>query len=167
VLPKITVEGRITNDPELRFTQSGDAVASFTVVSQDRKKGQDGKWEDAGEPMFLRVSVWRQYAENVAESLTKGDSVIVSGKLMQRSYQDREGAKRTSFEIQADEVAVPLRFRTVRHGEGRAERGGQQRQQQPSDDPWASTAPAGGGDPWAPPQDPPFHHDPRHNHTMA
>jgi single-strand DNA-binding protein len=162
MLPKITVEGRITADPELRFTQSGDAVASFTVVSQDRKKGDDGKWIDAGEAMFLRVSVWRQYAENVAESLLKGDSVVVTGKLGQRSYTDREGNKRTSFEIQADEIAVPLRFRTVRHGEGRAERGSQQRQA-PADDPWASV-PAGGGsgDPWAS-DEPPFHHDPAMN----
>jgi single-strand DNA-binding protein len=151
VLPKITVEGRITGDPELRFTQSGDAVASFTVASNDRKKGDDGKWVDAGETLFLRVSVWRQYAENVAESLVKGDSVIVTGRLGQRSYTDREGAKRTSYEIQADDIAVPLRFRTVRHGEGRAERGSQH---QAADDPWAAPASAG-GDPWSTP-DPPF-----------
>ena len=98
----ITVVGNITDDPELRFTPSGAAVANFTVASTPRTLNkQTNEWED-GEAMFLRCSIWRQAAENVAESLQKGTRVIVNGRMRARSWEDREGNKRTSFEIDVD-----------------------------------------------------------------
>ena len=98
----ITVIGNLTNDPELRFTPSGSAVANFTVASTPRTfDRQSNEWKD-GETLFLRASVWREAAENVAESLTKGMRVIVTGRLTMRQYETREGEKRTSTEIQVD-----------------------------------------------------------------
>ena len=97
----VTIVGNLTNDPELRFTPSGAAVASFTVASTPRVLDKaTNEWKD-GEALFMRCSVWRQYAENVAESLTKGSRVIVTGRLKQRSYETREGEKRTVYEIEA------------------------------------------------------------------
>jgi single-strand DNA-binding protein len=107
----VTVVGNITADPELRFTQSGAAVANFTVVKNNRTK-QGDQWVD-GEPDFYRVNVWRTLAENVGESLRKGDRVIVSGKLQSRSFETREGEKRTSWEITADAVGPDLRWATA------------------------------------------------------
>lgn len=110
----ITVVGNLTADPELRFTPSGAAVANFTVASTPRifdSKAQD--YRD-GETLFMRVSVWRDQAEAVAESLVKGTRVVVTGKLEQRSYETREGEKRTSYEMQADEVAPSLRYATAK-----------------------------------------------------
>ena len=105
----ITVIGNLTSDPELRFTQSGAAVASFTVASTPRMfDKQSGDWKD-GDALFLRCSIWRQAAENVAESLTRGMRVIVSGRLRQRSYETKEGEKRTVYEIEADDVGPSLR----------------------------------------------------------
>src|SRR5579864_2076224 len=100
----ITVVGNLTADPELRFTPSGAAVASFTIASTPRTFDRNSnEWKD-GEALFLRCSIWRQAAENVAESLTKGMRVIVSGRLRQRSYQTKEGEKRTLVELDVEEI---------------------------------------------------------------
>src|SRR3978361_1770755 len=110
----ITVIGNLTNEPELRFTPSGQAVASFTVASTPRTLDrQSNEWKD-GDALFLRCSVWRQAAENVAESLHKGFRVIVQGRLKQRSFETREGEKRTVVELDVDEVGPSLRSATAR-----------------------------------------------------
>ena len=120
--PIITVVGNLTADPELRFTPNGAAVASFTVASTPRTfDRQANQWVD-GEALFLRCSVWKEAAENVAESLTKGMRVIVQGRLKARSYEDRDGNKRTSWELDVDEVGPALRFATAKVT--RAQRGG-------------------------------------------
>ena len=106
----ITIIGNLTADPELRFTPSGAAVASFTVASTPRTfDRQAGEWKD-GETLFMRCSIWRDAAENVAESLTKGTRVIVQGRLVQRSYTTREGENRTVVEMQVDEIGPSLRY---------------------------------------------------------
>lgn len=149
--PPITVVGNLTSDPELRFTPSGAAVANFTVASTPRTLDkQSNEWKD-GETMFLSCSVWRQVAENVAESLVKGSRVIVTGRLKARSYETREGEKRTVFEIEVDEVGPSLRYanakvtKTQRGGGG----GGGFNSGGGGGDPWSSGgqggAPAGGG----------------------
>ncbi|HLV04040.1 single-stranded DNA-binding protein [uncultured Georgenia sp.] len=118
----ITVVGNLTADPELRFTPSGAAVASFTVASTPRTfDRQANEWKD-GETLFLRCSVWREAAENVAESLAKGMRVIVQGRLVQRSFETREGEKRTVVEMQVDEVGPSLRYATAKVT--RTQRGG-------------------------------------------
>jgi len=118
----ITVVGNLTADPELRFTPSGAAVASFTVASTPRTfDRQANEWKD-GETLFLRCSVWREAAENVAESLAKGNRVIVQGRLVQRSFETREGEKRTVVEMQVDEVGPSLRYATAKVT--RTQRGG-------------------------------------------
>ena len=125
----ITVVGNLTNDPELRFTPSGSAVANFTIASTPRTfDRQSNEWKD-GETLFLRASVWREAAENVAESLTKGMRVIVSGRLKSRSYETKEGEKRTVIELEVDEIGPSLRYanakvnRTQRSG-GQGGQGG-------------------------------------------
>lgn len=162
----ITVVGNLVDDPELRFTPSGAAVAKFRVASTPRTfDRQTNEWKD-GESLFLTCSVWRQAAENVAESLQRGMRVVVQGRLKQRSYEDREGVKRTVYELDVEEVGPSLKNATAkvtkttgRGGQG-GYGGGQQQggswgggpsggQQQggggaPADDPWASSAPAGG-----------------------
>ena len=149
----ITVVGNLTGDPELRFTPSGAAVANFTIASTPRTfDRQTNEWKD-GEALFLSCSVWRQAAENVAESLQKGMRVVVQGNLRSRQYETREGEKRTVFEIQVDEVGPSLRYatakvtRTQRQG-GSSYGGGQQGGgSAPADDPWANqpaAAPQGG-----------------------
>ena len=111
---QITLVGNLVDDPELRFTPSGAAVANFRVASTPRTfDRQAGEWRD-GESMFLTCSVWRQYAENVAESLQRGMRVIVQGKLKQRSFETKEGEKRTVFEIDVDEVGPALRSATAK-----------------------------------------------------
>ena len=106
----ITIVGNLTADPEMRFTPSGAAVASFTVASTPRTfDRQAGEWKD-GETLFMRCSIWRDAAENVAESLTKGTRVIVQGRLVQRSYNTREGENRTVVEMQVDEIGPSLRY---------------------------------------------------------
>ena len=118
----ITVVGNLTADPELRFTPSGAAVASFTVASTPRTfDRQTSEWKD-GDTLFLRCSIWREAAENVAESLTKGTRVIVQGRLVQRSFETREGEKRTVVEMQVDEVGPSLRYATAKPN--RTQRGG-------------------------------------------
>lgn len=110
---QITVVGNLTADPELRYTQSGLAVANFTVASTPRVfDRQSNDWKD-GEALFIRASVWRDYAENVAHSLMKGMAVIVTGRLVQRSYETKEGEKRTSYELEVDNIGPSLRFATA------------------------------------------------------
>jgi single-strand DNA-binding protein len=154
----ITVVGNLTADPELRYTQSGLAVANFTIASTPRTfDRQANEWKD-GEALFLRASCWREFAEHVAGSLTKGTRVIASGRLKQRSYETKEGEKRTSIELEVDEIGPSLRYATasvtraqsnrgVSGGGGSFGGGGGQ-----SDDAWAPSAPAqqssGGGDVW-------------------
>ncbi|AXK46589.1 single-stranded DNA-binding protein [Brachybacterium saurashtrense] len=135
----ITVIGNLTADPELRFTQSGIAVASFTIASTPRTfDRQSNEWKD-GEALFLRCSIWRDAAENVAESLEKGARVVAQGRLKQRSFTDREGQNRTSIELDVDEIGPSLRYATakptkVQRGGGGGGRGG-----------FGGGAPQGGG----------------------
>ena len=110
----ITVVGNLTADPELRFTPSGAAVANFTVASTPRIfDRQSSEWKD-GEALFLRCNIWREAAENVAESLTRGSRVIVTGRLKQRSFETREGEKRTVFEVEVDEIGPSLKYATAK-----------------------------------------------------
>jgi single-strand DNA-binding protein len=168
----ITVVGNLTADPELRFTPSGAAVANFTVASTPRIfDRQTSEWKD-GEALFLRCNIWREAAENVAESLTRGSRVIVTGRLKQRSFETREGEKRTVFEVEVDEIGPSLRYATAkvnkasRSGGGggggySGGGGGASRQSAPAapsggsgDDPWGSAPASGsfaGGD-----DEPPF-----------
>lgn len=109
----VTLTGNLTDEPEVRFTASGTAVANFTIASTSRVFNKDvGEWRD-GDTLFLRCTVWQQSAENLADSLGKGTRVIVSGRLRQRSFETREGEKRTSVELVVDEVGVSLRYATV------------------------------------------------------
>ena len=143
----ITVVGNLTADPELRFTPSGAAVANFTVASTPRTfDRQSNEWKD-GDPLFLPCSIWRQAAEHVAESLTKGTRVIVTGRLKQRSYDDREGNKRTIYEVEVEEVGPSLLRATavVTRATSGAQPGRQPAARQPAGrpqaaDPWAAQA---------------------------
>lgn len=118
----ITVVGNLTADPELRFTPSGAAVANFTVASTPRiYDRQSSEWKD-GEALFLRCNIWREAAENVAESLTRGSRVIVTGRLKQRSYETREGEKRTVVEVEVEEIGPSLKYATAKVN--KASRGG-------------------------------------------
>ncbi|MFJ4920521.1 single-stranded DNA-binding protein [Streptomyces sp. NPDC088725] len=169
----ITVVGNLVDDPELRFTPSGAAVAKFRVASTPRIfDRQTNEWKD-GDGLFLTCSVWRQAAENVAESLQRGMRVVVQGRLKQRSYDDREGVKRTVYELDVEEVGPSLKNATAKvtkttgrggqggqggYGGGGGQQGGggwgggsgggqQGGGGAPADDPWASSAPAGGSQP--------------------
>jgi single-strand DNA-binding protein len=167
----ITLVGNLTADPELRFTPSGAAVANFTVASTPRTfDRQTQEWRD-GEAMFINCAVWRQAAENVAESLQKGMRVIVQGRLKSRSFETREGERRTVFEIDVDEIGPALRYATAKvtktggGGQRSGGYGGQSAGQQSgggnaggaNNDPWATNsgggdsggAPMAGNDPWA------------------
>lgn len=139
----ITLVGNLTDDPELRFTPSGAAVAKFRVASTPRYMDrQSGEWKD-GEPLFLSCNVWRQAAEHVAESLQRGTRVIVSGRLRQRSYETREGEKRTVFELEVDDIGPSLRYATAKVQKmSRSSSGGGFGSGGGSDDPWASATPA-------------------------
>jgi single-strand DNA-binding protein len=146
----ITVVGNLTDDPELRFTPSGAAVANFTVASTPRfLDKQTNEWKD-GDALFLRCSVWRQAAENIAESLQRGARVIVQGRLKQRSYETKEGEKRTVYELDVDEVGPSLKYATAKvvkgqrsGGGGGGGGGGGSSSPGPVDDPWSSPAPGG------------------------
>jgi single-strand DNA-binding protein len=151
----ITVVGNLTADPELRFTPSGAAVANFTVASTPRTfDRQTGEWKD-GEALFLRCNIWRQAAENVAESLTRGMRVVVQGRLRQRSFETKEGEKRTVIEMEVDEVGPSLRYATAKvnkvsrggsgGGGGYGGSGSGSGSGAPADDPWGSAPPAGSG----------------------
>jgi single-strand DNA-binding protein len=164
----ITVVGNLTDDPELRFTPSGAAVAKFRIASTPRTMDrQSNEWKD-GEPLFLACNVWRDAAEHVAESLQRGARVIVQGRLRQRSYETREGEKRTVYELEVDEIGPSLRYATAKvqkmsrsggggGGFGASNGGGGGGNRQPSnggggggnnfDDPWATAAPASGARP--------------------
>ena len=158
---QITLVGNLVDDPELRFTPSGQAVAKFRIASTPRYMDrQTNEWKD-GESLFLSCNVWRQAAENVAESLQRGMRVIVQGRLRQRSYETREGEKRTVYEVEVDEVGPSLRNATAKvnktqrsgggggggfgGGGGGGGFGGGGGGGAPADDPWASAAPSGGG----------------------
>ncbi|MEI2809635.1 MAG: single-stranded DNA-binding protein [Nocardioides sp.] len=166
----ITVVGNLVDDPELRFTPSGAAVANFRIASTPRTfDRQSNEWKD-GDALFLSCSVWRQAAENAAESLTKGMRVIVQGRLRSRQYETREGEKRTVFEIEVDEVGPSLKYASAKVT--RAQRsGGGFGGGQGGDDPWANSGPSSSNqsssrssssndDPWATPgvgsDEPPF-----------
>ena len=155
----ITVVGNLTSDPELRYTQNGLAVANFTIASTPRTFDRaSNDWKD-GEALFLRASVWREFAEHVAGSLTKGMRVVATGRLRQRSYETKEGEKRTSIELEVDEIGPSLRYATAKvnkvsrgdggGGGGFGGGGGQQSRGggggAPADDPWGSAPPAGSG----------------------
>ncbi|GAA1250414.1 single-stranded DNA-binding protein [Prauserella halophila] len=154
----ITVVGNLTADPELRFTPSGAAVANFTVASTPRQfDKQSGEWKD-GEALFLRCNIWRQAAENVAETLTRGARVVVQGRLKQRSFETKEGEKRTVVELEVDEIGPSLRYATAKvnkvsrgggggggFGGGGAAAPASAGSGAPADDPWGSAPPAGGG----------------------
>ncbi|WP_298252077.1 single-stranded DNA-binding protein [uncultured Arthrobacter sp.] len=182
----ITVVGNLTNDPELRFTPSGSAVANFTIASTPRTfDRQTSDWKD-GETLFLRASVWREAAENVAETLTKGTRVVAQGRLKSRSFDTKEGEKRTVMELEVDEIGPSLRYasakvtRAQRSGGGNSGGfggnsggnggsntqsgsgwGGGQQSQQPADDPWGAPSggnPGGNSQGWGngPDSEPPF-----------
>lgn len=143
----ITVVGNLTADPELRYTQNGLAVANFTIASTPRNFDRaSNEWKD-GEALFLRASVWREFAENVAGTLTKGTRVMATGRLKQRSYETKEGEKRTTIELEVDEIGPSLRYAkaTVTRQASSGRSGGE--------DAWASApaAVSGGADPWATP----------------
>lgn len=157
----ITLVGNLVDDPELRFTPSGAAVAKFRVASTNRFFDKNtNEWKD-GDSLFLQCNIWRQAAENVAESLTKGMRVIVTGRLKQRSYETKEGEKRTVFEVEVDEVGPSLRNATAKVT--RTQRAGGTGGSAPAsndfnEDPWAaaSTSPAGGGWGSSTTDEPPF-----------
>ena len=158
----ITVVGNLTADPELRFTPSGAAVASFTIASTPRTFDRNtNEWKD-GDALFLRCSIWRQAAENVAESLQRGMRVVAQGRLKQRSYETREGEKRTVVELEVEEVGPSLKYATAKvnrtqrgssgggfggsgDGGGTSSGGSGGPSGGPSDDPWGSAPPASGG----------------------
>jgi len=158
----ITVVGNLTSDPELRYTQNGLAVANFTIASTPRTLDrQSNEWKD-GEALFLRASCWREFAEHVAGTLTKGSRVIAQGRLKQRSYQDRDGNNRVSIELEIDEIGPSLRYATAQvtrtsggggggqggGGQGGGRGGGASQQ----DEPWSPSGPASsGGDVWSTP----------------
>jgi single-strand DNA-binding protein len=164
----ITVVGNMVNDPELRYTPTGQAVASFRVASTPRFRDQaSGEWKD-GEALFLSCNVWRQAAENVAESLQRGMRVIVSGRLKQRQYETREGEKRTVYEVEVDEVGPSLRYASAKvaksnrsggpggfggGGSGGGYGGGSGGR---AEDPWASEPSESFGGTDGPPDEPPF-----------
>ena len=161
----ITVVGNLTADPELRFTASGAAVANFTVASTPRTFDRaTNEWKD-GEALFLRCNVWRQAAENVAESLTRGSRVIVSGRLKQRSFDTKEGEKRTVIELEVDEIGPSLRYATAKvtkasRGEGGGGFGGGGGGGGGFGSPGGAGGGGGSSDPWSTPagpsDEPPF-----------
>jgi single-strand DNA-binding protein len=148
----ITVVGNLTADPELRYTQGGLAVANFTIASTPRSFDRAANdWKD-GEALFLRASCWREFAEHVAGSLTKGSRVVATGRLKQRSYETKEGEKRTSIELEIDEIGPSLRYATAQvtrapgGSSGASSASAGRSQGAVADEPWAAAAPATGGD---------------------
>jgi single-strand DNA-binding protein len=158
----ITVVGNLTSDPELRYTQNGLAVANFTIASTPRTFDRaSNDWKD-GDALFLRASVWREFAEHVASSLSKGSRVVATGRLKQRSYETKEGEKRTSMELEVDEIGPSLRYATAQvtrasgGGAGGGSVGGGNRggsAAQPADEPWGGPAQSASssGDGWSNP----------------
>ncbi|MGO1628768.1 MAG: single-stranded DNA-binding protein [Microbacterium sp.] len=153
----ITVVGNLTADPELRYTQNGIPVANFTIASTPRTFDRaSSEWKD-GEALFLRSSVWRDYAEHVAGSLTKGMRVVAQGRLRQRSYETREGEKRTTIELEIDEIGPSLRYATAQvtrisgGGGGGAPRQAVGGGAQKSEEPWSTPGSQSGADAWSTP----------------
>ena len=145
----ITVVGNLTADPELRYTQNGLPVCNFTIASTPRSfDRQANEWKD-GEALFLRASVWREFAEHVAGSLTKGMRVIATGRLKQRSYQDREGNNRTAIELEVDEIGPSLRYATAQVTRAAGGTGGQAPAAATADDAWATPSAQPAAEPWA------------------
>jgi single-strand DNA-binding protein len=145
----ITVVGNLTADPELRYTNSGVPFASFTIASTPRTfDRQANEWKD-GEALFLRATVWREFAEHVANSLTKGSRVIARGNLRQRSYDSKEGDRRTSYELDVDEIGPSLRYATaqVTRSQSRGQGGGFSGQPAGQSD-WGRPAAPAGDNPW-------------------
>jgi single-strand DNA-binding protein len=140
----ITVVGNLTSDPELRFTQNGLAVANFTIASTPRVFDKASNETKDGDALFLRASVWREFAEHVASSLTKGSRVIAQGRLKQRSYETSEGEKRTSLELEVDSIGPDLRFSTAQVTRAQSSRGGgfAAPAQAPAVDAWVDSAEA-------------------------
>jgi single-strand DNA-binding protein len=152
---QITIVGNLVGDPELRYTQTGQAVASFRIASTPRfRDNATGEWKD-GDSLFLSCNVWRQAAENVAESLQRGTRVIVSGRLRQRSYETREGEKRTVYEVEVDDVGPSLRNASAKVTKSSRSGGGYGGQGQgapgggPSGGYGGGSGSAAAGDPWA------------------
>ena len=153
----VTLVGNITDDPELRFKPSGAAVANFTVAVIRRMRTQSGEWEDRLDG-FFRCNCWRELAENVAESLTKGARVIVTGRLQQRSWEGKDGAKRYEVEVQVDEVGPSLRWATAHPQKSRKSQGGGQSWGPPQESqgaPQQATPPQSGGGDWGSPSQAP------------
>ena len=159
----ITIVGNLTNDPELRFTPSGSAVANFTIASTPRTfDKQSNEWKD-GETLFLRASVWREAAENVAESLTKGMRVIAQGRLQSRSYETKEGEKRTVIEFEVDEIGPSLKYANAKVNRTQRKEGGSGYSNKPAatdaakEDLWATPGVSNSGG-WGngPGSEPPF-----------
>ena len=153
----ITVVGNLTGDPELRYTQNGLAVANFTIASTPKNfDKQTNEWKD-GDALFLRASVWKEFAEHVAGSLTKGSRVVATGRLKQRSYETKEGEKRTSIELEIEEIGPSLRYATAQVTKAASSRGGGGSQAAPqpaAEEPWAASNPAAAtGDVWNVPDD--------------
>ena len=149
----LTVVGNLTAEPELKFTASGAAVANFTVASTPRTfDKKSGEWKD-GAALFLRCTLWRQPAENVAESLTRGSRVIVTGRLQQRSFETREGEKRTVIELAVDEIGPSLRYATTKISKAARQNssGGTRQASTPESDPWADAPATVGGHTEEPP----------------
>lgn len=131
-----TIVGNLTSDPELRFTPSGAAVTNFTIASTPRTYDrQTNEWKD-GEALFMRCNIWKEAAENVAESLVRGNRVIATGKLKQRSFETKEGEKRTVVELEVEEIGPSLKFRTAKVGTKGATQGDAQK---PKEDPWGTS----------------------------
>ena len=150
----ITVVGNLTADPELRYTQGGLPVANFTIASTPKTfDRQANEWKD-GDALFLRASVWRDFAEHVAGSLTKGMRVVATGRLRQRSYQDREGQNRTAIELEVDEIGPSLRYAIAQVTRAASTSSqGSRTQATATDEPWASPSDAqGGSQQWATPE---------------
>jgi single-strand DNA-binding protein len=145
----ITVVGNLTADPELRYTQGGLAVANFTIASTPRTfDRQSNDWKD-GEALFLRASCWREFAEHVAGSLTKGMRVVATGNLKQRTYQDRDGNNRTAIELEVNEIGPSLRYATAQVTRASGGGGGGRGQvSSGAEEPWAASPASGSDDVW-------------------
>jgi single-strand DNA-binding protein len=147
MLPLVTIEGRVVDDPELRFTPSGLALAKFRIVASSRKKNEQDEWVD-DKTLWIDATCWRQLAENVAESIGKGDLITVVGRLQTEEWTNKEGEKRSKISVTADSVAASLQFRTIRHGEGKS--ASRSTSSRSDSDPWT------GGRSSTPDDEPPF-----------
>ena len=161
--PTLTLIGNLTGDPELRFTPSGAAVANFTVASAPRTFDKaTNEWKD-GETLFMRCSIWREAAENVAESLTRGTRVIVTGRLKSRSYE-KDGQQRTAYELDVEEVGPSLRYARANVRKAERDKGGfQERSSSPASDPWTTQPAQSGQASWGQPPNQPAQTQPAYD----